>query len=589
MGTKGKKITKQRRRFSLRAGMYAIVLVCWVVPLVATLLISNDQLTRTVRSRIVNTITASAEHGMDSVTDRFSQAIADSKDASYDGQIRRYYEKYHRDALVATLYQSSQDYLARKYSYSRSFNATYLYYNSLPDMILYVGSDTQDEMRRFWQLYSSAILEISNGLGTRTRFVQVGESLYMVRNIVDSDFSTYAVLVNKCNLEYLLEGLTGMVWAQDVTACVDGAPFRLLGRSLKAGEDQGLRYNSEDHTFRLDSRMELDGHKLELWAVLSGELLAEEQANYHVTFFIMVAVSGLLFLMMIHFFSRNISRPVTDLVEAMEHLEHGELGYHTAHIPGNQEFAYLTLRFNELSDQMKEYFERKKLEQEALHEARIKALQSQINPHFLNNTLELINWEARMEGNESVCKMIEALSVMLNAAMARGGRATVNMREEFSYIDAYLYIISQRFGARLSVTKEIEPRAWEAEVPRLILQPIVENAIEHGASHLSSCHLRIHLHLDGPWLLMDVEHDGRVSPEDRALIDQLLTWDGGEQSGAAVGSARIGIRNVNQRLKMLCGTGSGLSIEEYAPGQVRSRIRLPFVSSSKNGEIPGNS
>ena len=584
MDANQKKPVRQKRRFSLRAGMYAIVLACWVVPLVATLLISNNQLTRTVRSRIVNTITASAEHGMDTVSDRFAQAISDSKDASYDGQLRQSYDKYLRDDLVASLYQSSQDYLSRKYAYSRAFTTTYLYYTRLPDMILYVGTDTQDEMRRFWLISGPDVLEISETLGTKTRFVQMGGGLYMIRNIVDNQFKTYAVLINKCNLDYLLEGLEGLVWARDVTACVDGAPFCLMGEPLAQQEAEGLRYDTGDHMFHLNRRASLDSHKLELRALISGELLAEEQANYHVTFFIMVGVSGLLFLMMIHFFAQNISRPVTDLVDAMEHMEHGELGYHVGHIPGNQEFAYLTLRFNELSDQMKDYFERKKLEQEALHEAKIKALQSQINPHFLNNTLELINWEARMEGNESVCKMIEALSVMLNAAMARGGRATVSMREEFSYIDAYLYIISQRFGSRLSVTKEIESRAWEAEVPRLILQPIVENAIEHGASHLASCHLRIHLHLDGGWLLMDVEHDGRVSPEDRALIDQLLTWDGGEQTSAAVGSARIGIRNVNQRLKMLCGAGSGLSIEEYAPGQVRSRIRLPYVQSAAAGE-----
>lgn len=580
MDDRQKKPPRQRRRFSLRAGMYAIVLACWVVPLVATLLISNNQLTRTVRSRIVNTITASAEHGMDTVSDRFAQAISDSKDASYDGQLRQSYDKYLRDDLVASLYQSSQDYLSRKYAYSRAFSTTYLYYNRLPDMILYVGSDTQDEMRRFWLISSGDVLEISASLGTKTRFVQIGDSLYMIRNVVDNQFETYAVLIHKCNLDYLLEGLEGLVWAQDVMACVDGASFSLMGEPLGPGQAEGLRYDNGDHMFHLSQRASLDGHKLELRALISGELLAEEQANYHVTFFIMVGVSGLLFLMIIHFFAQNISRPVTDLVDAMEHMERGELGYHVGHIPGNQEFAYLTLRFNELSDQMKDYFERKKLEQEALHEARIKALQSQINPHFLNNTLELINWEARMEGNESVCKMIEALSVMLNAAMARGGQATVNMKEEFSYIDAYLYIISQRFGARLSVVKEIEPEAWKAEVPRLILQPIVENAIEHGASHLASCHLRIYLHIVDGWLLMDVEHDGRVMPEDRAVIDQLLAWDGRDQRPGAVGSARIGIRNVNQRLKMLCGPGSGLSIEEYAPGQVRSRIRLPYVQST---------
>ena len=217
-----------------------------------------------------------------------------------------------------------------------------------------------------------------------------------------------------------------------------------------------------------------------------------------------MVVSGLLLILLVHFVYRNIYRPVDKLVEGMERLEQGNLGYHVEEQPANQEFKYLTTRFNDLSDQLKEQFERNNMEQIALHEARIKALQSQINPHFLNNTLELINWEARMADDKKVCQMIDALSVMLNAAMARGGKATVNMREEMSYIDAYLYIISQRFGQRLKVVREIQEEVWEAEVPRLILQPIVENAIEHGISLVSQGVMHIKLYLEGDRLIMDV-------------------------------------------------------------------------------------
>ena len=76
------------------------------------------------------------------------------------------------------------------------------------------------------------------------------------------------------------------------------------------------------------------------------------------------------------------------------------------------------------------------------------ALQSQINPHFLNNTLEIINWEARLSDNRKVSAMIEALSTMLEATLNRKKRHMVALSEELSYVDAYLYIISQRLGER---------------------------------------------------------------------------------------------------------------------------------------------
>ena len=109
----------------------------------------------------------------------------------------------------------------------------------------------------------------------------------------------------------------------------------------------------------------------------------------------------------------------------------------------------------------------------------MKALQSQINPHFLNNTLEIINWEARMAGDDRVSAMIEALSTMMGAVLDRDGRNQIPLKEELSYVDAYLFIINERLGGGLQVEREIEEEAAKIPVPRLILQPIVENAVEH--------------------------------------------------------------------------------------------------------------
>lgn len=568
---------RDRKAPPLKQSMYVVILLCWVLPLIATLLISSYLTQKNTRARIEDTIRSSADHGVSILEERFREAMEDSRAVSYDGIIAQAYQQYQADQDPISLYGATSDYLSNQFAHNSLFEAVWLIYPEVPNMPVYVfNRDLQGAAgmaRDFEAGAREQILARSRTLGTRIAFLSVGNKLYMVRNLVNSRFETYAVLTMQCSRDYLFESAGNLVWVQDAAVELGGQRLLVAG-DLTQIPEPGLHYDEKTGSYLLNRELDIENFDARLLAAISGDLLAQEQQSLHGVMLILILVSGVLLLLVVQFLSRNISKPVDELVAAMGHLEEGELGYHVVEPAHSWEFQYLDQRFNALSDELKEQFERNTQEQIALHEARIKALQSQINPHFLNNTLELINWEARLADNQKVCKMIEALSVMLNAAMARGGRATVSMTEELSYIDAYLYIISQRFGSRLTVKREISPEVLNAEVPRLILQPIVENAIEHGISHLAKGELLIRLHREGDLLVLDVENDGTISPKDREAIDKLLSWDGKEQMTA--GSAHIGIRNVNLRLKILCGPDSGLTLEEIRPGYIRSRIRLPF-------------
>ncbi len=565
------------RKPPLKRSMYLVILLCWVLPLTATLFVSSYLTQRTTQARIENTIRTSADHGVSILEERFSEAMDDSRAVSYDGVVAQAYSQYLEDGDPVSLYDATSSYLSTKFSHNSLFETVCLIYAREPDMPVYVfNRDLQGVAgmaRDFESEARTQILRRSESLGTRIAFLYMGGKLYMIRNIVNSRFETYAVLTMQCSQEYLLESAGNLVWVQDAAVQLGEQRIAVTG-NLSSVPKPGLRYDKKAGVYLLNRDLDIENYEARLLAVLSGDLLAQEQDSLHGVMLVLILVSGVLLLIVVQFLSRNISRPVDDLVEAMGHLEAGELGYHVAETANSWEFQYLGQQFNALSDELKEQFDRSLQEQIALHEARIKALQSQINPHFLNNTLELINWEARLADNQKVCKMIEALSVMLNAAIARGGRATVSMTEELSYIDAYLYIISQRFGSRLTVKREISPEVMCAEVPRLILQPIVENAIEHGIAQRAKGELLIRLHRQDETLILDVENDGTITPQSREAIDRLLSWDGKEQMSA--GSAHIGIRNVNLRLKILCGPESGLTIDEIRPGLIRSRIRLPF-------------
>lgn len=211
-----------------------------------------------------------------------------------------------------------------------------------------------------------------------------------------------------------------------------------------------------------------------------------------------------------------------------------------------------------MSKQLKSQFDKIYLEEVALRDARIMALQSQINPHFLNNTLEIINWEARLNGNYKVSGMIEALSTMLGETMNRKEQQFHSIAEEMAYADAYLYIISQRFGSKFRCVKQMDETLFNVQVPRLIIQPIVENAVEHGMDIARQGRLEIRLYKrDDGYLSIEVEDNGRLTMEDRKKIERLLSPDTDVSREKRVS---LGIRNVDQRLKMIYGTDCGLFI-----------------------------
>ena len=269
-------------------------------------------------------------------------------------------------------------------------------------------------------------------------------------------------------------------------------------------------------------------------------------------------------------FQHHLSRPIETLAKANLLVQSGQRGYQIAQNPPNAEFEKLYSHFNAMSAEMKSQFDRSYQEQQAAQRAQIKALQSQINPHFLNNTLEIINWEARLEGNDRVSAMIEALSTMLNAALDRDGRTQITLKEELGYVEAYLYIIRERLGEGFHTHQEIDQSLLEKSIPRLILQPIVENAVEHDMTARRGGSLWVRAYRRENQIFLEVEHDGRMTQADRESIRLLL-------SGSPEGGGQVGLRNVHQRLRLIYGGDGKLTVEETDHGTILARICFPVM------------
>ncbi len=558
----------QRKPRSLRSKLLTVILLCWIVPVMVlmglTVLFVGREYRRTARS-ILETDAAGALRQTELL---FSQAFEDSKAVTYDGVILSAYRAYQESGDIAGLYRTATDYLSQKYARNDSLSGVFIGFwedNSIVPYSSARGSVNGRLTSSFPREVRQSLLSDMADADTYIRVLAYNGQLYIARNLVGHDFVPFATLAMHVNDRQLLGALYSLRHVGDIQLVIDGT--LLFGENgYSAVTKDALPQGEYAFTAETD-----DGHRFQLFATPSPfQLWVEVPALTVIAICVLLSVLLLLPVMLI-LFRLYVTRPVDTLVEATERIGEGERGYTIQESPSSKEFASLYTHLNQMSHELKEQFERLYLEQQALQQAKVRALQMQINPHFLNNTLEIINWEARIAGADRVSDMIEALSVMLDAALDRSGRGTAPLREEVRYADAYLYIIRERLGDGFVVEKQVEEDVLDTLVPRLILQPIVENAVEHDLTPARGGRLFIRARRETDDLVLEVEHDGHLTEADQRNIRELLESADNRKGG------HVGLKNVHQRLGLLYGEKGFLSIENTSARTILVRVRLPLV------------
>lgn len=515
---------------------------------------------------------------------RIEDCVTASKNASYITTIRDSYFQFQKDQDTQTLYNSVTLFLREQYKYNTNFTAAMLVFLDDPENIYFTYNNstygTYDNIKAFSQNALEQVLVLSGEIDTATVILNVNGRIYLVRNLVDSKFTPYGVIVLELNQASVFASL------ENVWGYVDGEIYlngELLIDQMGQGETTDEQIlQSVLHTKGRESHF--IQHGKEVYAakkiqIASNELTYLIRLDHTELFSEMIAVRymfAMLFVFMIPlvilliiFFQKKVTNPLHELVKASQKIEAGEYGSKIEKMASSAEFFYTDEVFNNMSKQLKNQFEKIYLEEIALRDAKIMALQSQINPHFLNNTLEIINWEARLNENYKVSAMIEALSTMLEATMNRKSESLGTLREELAYVDAYVYIIAQRFGEKFHFYKEIDEKLLDLRVPRLIVQPIVENAVEHGMDISRQGSISLRVHEQGEQIAIEVEDNGELTDEEREKIDRLLHQDPDMTKERRVS---LGIRNVDQRLKIIYGSDSGLWIASNEENHTVSTI-----------------
>ncbi|WP_239618060.1 sensor histidine kinase [Cohnella mopanensis] len=268
------------------------------------------------------------------------------------------------------------------------------------------------------------------------------------------------------------------------------------------------------------------------------------------------------------FIARSFSSPFKRLIQQMKQVELGNFKGQV-HVQSYQELNVLVGSFNRMVHQMDDLIERIKLASLSEKHAQLQALQSQVNPHFLFNTLDMIYWMLDERENDRLGKVILSLSQLFRYSSDWKEASSVPLRRELDQLRHYLSIIEVRLGGRVQTVIEVDERWLDIEVPKMILQPIIENAVKYGLEPLNqSGMLRIRSEENNGSLSISVQDNGVGIDADTLLsltqtLNDSAASDHGRDALAEIASGRggIGLENVHRRIRLMFGEGYGIRIE----------------------------
>ena len=550
---------------SLRFQVMAIMLLCYLFPATVLGVFTHTVLLRSLRQKTEAALLTGADHAWTMTEQQAERAVSLSRDVIYDGELADAYEDWRAGKIADAEYlRLSRAYLERKYSRENLFTFAAYFPVSNPDMFMYTRSGYSEAMA-FVSGAMEDILRLGGTIDTDGRFVFRSGRVYLVRNLLNLRMERYGMLVLGIDYGKMFAPLLSLAesWQGRAFIRLDGggdteADWEKLPAGLsEAGGEIRLVRHSDGDGVDLDLLMTLDRRQQYREQYFFGYLALG-------IYLLLIPVLALL----AWYVSRRIVKPISLLSAASRRIESGELGV-TVPMHGGDELGDLGRAFSNMSRRLEELIQKTYKEEIALRDAQIQALQSRINPHFINNALESINWEARMEKSETIPAMVSALSVLLGASMARQDRRMVTMREEADVAEAYIYFVQQRFGDSLQIIRSVEESALDCLVPLLTVQPVLENAVEHGIAPAGGGEIRLCCRKEGGCLRIEILNTGKpIGEEDRVKIDAALR-------GETTAGAHLGLANIADRLRLIYGGQAGLAVFSDEAGRTVVRMDIP--------------
>lgn len=295
----------------------------------------------------------------------------------------------------------------------------------------------------------------------------------------------------------------------------------------------------------------------------------ESEVHHLLIYMLVIAcLSAAIAILLAWIFARRIVNPILELCRQMTSVGDGDFEVRRP-VKQRNEIGMLYRFFYQMIDRVQMLIDQNESQQLLIQKAELNSLRMQINPHFIYNTLESIKWIAHLNGNNDIVVMVKALGDFMRSSI--NGSEFVTLRTEMTNIENYLTIQKYRYGDRLMTVIDVPDEMEYLQIPKLILQPLIENAIVHGLEQKVGlgC-INMHAWRDGEDAYIAIKDDGiGISKE----IMMELDLDSADMSPHSGG---IGMRNVHQRIRMYYGTEYGLMIESKFGLETTITVHIPY-------------
>lgn len=489
------------------------------------------------------------------------------------------YQKNLSDANVYSIERNLQSFSALLNSGGIPVNGVYVmdcfrcsfYYSASPLMPGRMEDFRRSEAYSYIQDHYEAIAA-RKGVTKWIRFEGDDHNVYLIKSVLDLQTVEFVgimcVAVDAQYLESQYQQLETnleshlVIYDEEgrVLSC-DGAMLE-TAKAWRQGESLEERYMIQEAPVRREN-----------WTVVcftEKNVVLAGMKNLMLRLLVLEAVIALVSVLPAFRISDSMTYNISALISRFQNINEGSpaesIRYHS-----HDETAYLCEKFNEMNAELKESIQKMTFSGIQKEKAEYSALQAQMNPHFLYNTLEAINALAKLEGNERIVECIENLGTLLRTSIS-GKEQEVTLEQEIEYISRYLALQQTITGDRMSWDMDIEQKAAGYYVPKLILQPIVENSLIHGIEDMTeNAMIFIAAKIRDEKLIIEVSDNGKGM--DESVAKRLLNM--AQEQTDTNDRAHIGVNSVKRRIRILYGENYGLEIQSAIDAGTVVRLVLP--------------
>jgi len=430
--------------------------------------------------------------------------------------------------------------------------------------------------REIKEIYHFSSSQESSIAGNRDDdVISVSKSIEYIRNgvvaegvlLIELNKDSITDLARRTNLGegghlLILDERSNLLYSSETPATIRTASSLALATGMHLG---GMRASID----RVDMYLYVNTLVQTRWRIVTVSNVDELQGAINrligillVIFLVSVAISALV----AGVISLRLSKPITKLKEVMLRIEEGDFSM-PVEVSGQREIVLLAHSFNSMVLKVRDLMARLVDEQHDKRKTELRALQNQINPHFLYNTLDSIVWLAENQRTKDVITTVVALARLFRISISKG-EAFIPMPDEISYIRNYLTIQSIRYADKFTWNLDFQPEMDSLKVMKLILQPLVENAIQHGMGDETG-HIEITGRIENGFQVFRVRNTG-YGITDTKIREMYETMKGNS------GHPSVGIRNVYQRLKLYYGDTAEILVESVQDEETTVTLLIPL-------------